>query len=93
MTKLREVVGKLWRKSPEYPKHMTVYGYEILTKFVCVVCKEEGYLAEAYMKSVRDKKHGNDVRPYHADCYIATNGKYLPEKEVSTASLLQFLKD
>ena len=55
MTKLREVIGKLWRKSPEYPKHMTVYGYETLTKFVCVVCKEEGYLAEAYMKSVRDK--------------------------------------
>jgi hypothetical protein len=93
MAKLKNLVAKLWRQSPDRPKHMTIYGHQELTKFTCVVCKKEGYLSEAYLKSERDRKHSNDTRPYHADCYIQTNGKYLPSKEKSTASLFEFLKD
>lgn len=93
MTKLKGLVAKLWRQSPDQPKHMTVYGYQEITKFKCVVCKKDGYLSEAYLKSERDRKHGSDTRPYHADCYIKTNGRYLPPVEKSTASLFEFLKD
>ena len=93
MPKLKNLVAKLWRQSPEDPMHMTVYGHQMFTKFKCVVCNKEGYLAEAYLKSSRDRKHGNDTRPYHADCYIKTNGRYRPPKERSTASLFEFLKD
>jgi hypothetical protein len=92
MPKLKNLVAKLWRKSADDHKHMTVYGHRELTKFKCVVCKKDGYLSEAYLKSKRDKKHGNDIRPYHADCYIKTNGKYLPRTEPS-ATLFEFLKD
>ena len=93
MPKLKDLVAKLWRKSPEQPMHMTIFGHQEFTKFTCVVCKKEGYLSEAYLKSSRDRKNPNDARPYHADCYIKTNGKYLPEKEKSTATLFEFLKD
>jgi hypothetical protein len=93
MAKLKNLVAKLWRKSPEQPKHMTVYGYQEITRFTCVVCKKPGFLSEAFLKSARDRKHDNDTRPYHADCYIKTNGKYLPAKEKSTASLFEFLRD
>jgi hypothetical protein len=93
MAKLKNLVAKLWRESPEHPKHMTIYGHQEVTKFTCVVCKKEGYLSEAYLKSKKQRKHNNDTRPYHADCYIMTNGKYLPEKKEPTASLFEFLKD
>ena len=93
MAKLKNLVAKLWRQSPEQPKHMTIYGHQEITKFTCVVCNKQGYLSEAYLKSERDRKHDSDTRPYHADCYIRTNGRYLPAKEKSTASLFEFLKD
>jgi hypothetical protein len=92
MVKLKDVVGKLWRKSPEDLKHMTIYGHQELTKFICRVCKKEGILSETYLKSLRDRKHANDFRPYHANCYTQTNGKYLPQKEKSTASLFEFFE-
>lgn len=94
MSRLKNVIGKLWRKSPEDTKHMTVYGYQELTKFTCKVCNQEGYYSEAYLKSERDRKHDSDIRPYHADCYIKTNGKYLPEKQfTASASLFEFMRD
>jgi hypothetical protein len=93
MAQLKNVVGKLWRKSPDNPKHMTLFGYQELTKIKCKVCGNYAYLSEAYPKSKSQQKHGSDMRPYHANCYINTNGKYLPEKEPSTGSLFEFLKD
>ena len=93
MAKLKNLVAKLWRKSPEQPKHMTLFGHQEITKFTCVVCNEEGFLSEAYLKSEKKRKHDNDVRPYHATCYIKTNGKYRPAKEKSSASLFEFLKE
>lgn len=91
MSKLNTVVGKFWRQSPETPRHMTVFGTRELTKFVCLVCKEEGYLSEAYMKSKRDRKSENDVRPYHATCYLKTNGKYVKQVVEPVSTLEQFV--
>jgi hypothetical protein len=83
----------MWRQSPVDTKHMTLYGHEELTKFTCKVCKKEGYYSETYLKSKPRRKHDSDIREYHADCYIKTNGKYLPKKEKSDASLFDFLRD
>lgn len=93
MPKLKDLDAKLWRESPDSYKHMTVYGKTEFTTVKCKVCGEDVYLAEAYKESKSKRKHGSHMRPYHAKCYISTNGKYLPEKEESTASLFEFLKD
>jgi len=93
MAKLKDLDAKLWRESPDSYKHMTVYGHQELTKFTCKVCGEVGYLAEAYKESKTKRKHDSHMRPYHASCYIETNGKHKKVKEPSTASLFEFLKD
>lgn len=93
MVKLADLDAKLWRESPESCKHMTVYGKLEMTTFICKVCGETGYLSEAYKESTSKRKNGSDMRPYHASCYIKTNGKYLKDPEKSTASLFEFLKD
>ena len=71
---------------------MTVYGSQEFSTFVCVVCKDKGYLSEAYLKSKRDRKHGSDIRPYHASCYNKTNGK-TKRVEKSTATLFDFIME
>ena len=93
MPRLKNTVARLWRKVTRDHKHMTLDGKEVLTTFNCKVCNKPGYLSEAYLKSKRDMKHDNDIREYHADCYVLRNGKYKKEKEPSTASLFEFLKD
>jgi hypothetical protein len=93
MAKLKDLDAKLWRASPETYKHMTVFGHQELTKFTCKVCGEDGYLAEAYIESKTKRKHDSHIRPYHARCYIDTNGKHVKPLEKSTASLFEFLKD
>jgi hypothetical protein len=93
MPKLKDLDAKLWRESPDTYKHMTLFGHQELTKFTCKVCDEVGYLAEAYKESKTKRKHGSHMRPYHARCYIETNGKHTKTNEKSTASLFEFLKD
>jgi hypothetical protein len=93
MAKLKNLDAKLWRESPDSYKHMTVYGHQEFTKFTCKVCGKDAYLAEAYKESRTKRKHGSHMRPYHAHCYIDTNGKYKKTLEKSTASLFEFLKD
>jgi hypothetical protein len=93
MPKLKDAVGRLWRKVTRDHKHMTLDGINVLTKFTCVVCKKEGFVSETYLKSSRDRKNDNDIRPYHATCYNLRNGKYLKDKEKSNSSLSDFLKD
>ena len=93
MATLKNTDAKLWRQSPDSYKHMTLYGYQVLTTGLCKVCGESFYLAEGYKKSSEQSKHGSHMRPYHASCYIKTNGKYRKTPEKSTASLFEFLKD
>lgn len=87
MPSLKEVEGRLFRKTPESYKHMTVYGNHELTTFTCVVCGKKGYLSEAYLKSKDRRKHDSDVRPYHASCYNETNGKYRQTESKSRIKL------
>jgi hypothetical protein len=92
MTKLKNLDARLFRNIPDSHRHMTVYGNQEFTTFTCVVCKEKGYLSEAYLKSKSARKHGSDIRPYHASCYNETNGK-VRKKEKSTASLFDFIME
>ena len=93
MPKLKNLDAKLWRESPDTYKHMTVFGHQELSKVKCKVCGDDVYLAEAYKESKTKRKHNSHMRPYHAHCYIGTNGKYKKPLEPSTASLFEFLKD
>ena len=92
MTILKKLEGRLYRKVPVEHKHMTVYGYHELTKFTCAICKKEGYLSEAYLESKSKRKHESDVRPYHASCYNATNGR-ISRKEDIEATLEFFIME
>lgn len=92
MTKLKNLDARLFRDVANSYRHMTVYGTQEFTTFTCVVCKQKGYLSEAYLKSKRDRKHGSDIRPYHASCYNETNGK-IKSTDKSTASLLDFIME
>jgi hypothetical protein len=93
MARLKDLDAKLWRESPDSYKHMTVYGHQEMTKIKCKVCKEDVYLAEAYKESKPKRKHNSHMRPYHASCYVETNGKFKLPLEKSTSSLFEFLKD
>jgi hypothetical protein len=91
MTKLTDLDARLFRAVPKEHKHMTVYGTMEMTKFICVVCKEPGYLSEAYLESKTKRKHDSDVRPYHASCYSETNGRVRKKSESDPAmSLTEF---
>ncbi len=92
MTKLKNLDARLFRNIPDSHRHMTVYGNQEFTTFTCVVCKQRGYLSEAYLKSKRDRKHGSDIRPYHASCYNQTNGRS-KRTEKSTATLFDFIME
>lgn len=92
MTKLKNLDARLFRAIPDSHKHMTVYGTQELTRFKCVVCGEMGFLSEAYLQSKSKRKHDSDVRPYHASCYIETNGK-VRKVEKSTATLFDFIME
>jgi len=87
MIKLKGKTPRLWRGVVENEFHQTIYGTKTLTSFVCKVCKKIGFLAEAYKESPKNRKHANHVRPYHADCYLATNGRVRPKVENTTPSL------
>lgn len=71
---------------------MTVYGTQELTTFTCVVCKQKGYLSEAYLESRSKRKHHSDVRPFHASCYNETNGK-VPRPKETSATLIEFIME
>lgn len=92
MPKLSGLVARLSRAVPDESKHMTLYGNMEYTTFTCKVCKKKGYVAEAYKESKSKRKHSNQIRPFHATCWNATNGKTRREedKEVST-TLLSFI--
>jgi len=90
MTKLKNLVARLSRKVTEDSKHTTVFGETVYTTFTCKVCKEPGYLSEAYLKSKSQRKHCNDIREYHASCWNISNGKVKKNPDKSTGSLLSF---
>lgn len=62
-------------------KHNTIYNKIEYTTFICKVCGEIGYYAEAFRESKTYRKHENHIRPYHASCYIKTNGRTRPKPE------------
>jgi hypothetical protein len=82
---LANTVSGISRKPTTRSKHMTLDGTIILTKVVCKICKKPVLLREGYLKSHKQRKHENDIRPYHADCYIATNGKIKQKSESKPA--------
>ncbi len=85
MVKLKNLDARLHRAIPDSHKHMTVYGTQEFTRFICVVCKEPGFLSEAYLESKSKRKHDSDVRPYHASCYNETNGRVRRKSESQPA--------
>jgi hypothetical protein len=92
MVSLKTLQARLSRKVPDSHKHMTVYGTQELTTFTCVVCMQKGYLSEAYLESKTKRKHNSHVRPFHASCYLETNGK-VPRKKEPSATLLNFIME
>ena len=71
----KTVTGRQWRAVPEDPKHMTVYGTEMLTEFKCRTCKghflisqqykgHEGYCCDCWNKDTtkRSKEMGYSKR-------------------------------
>lgn len=92
MPKLKNLVARLYRDVPANHKHMTVYGNQEYTTFICLICKKPGFLSEAYLQSKSKRKHNSHVRPYHASCYNETNGKVRKE-EKSTATVFDFIME
>jgi hypothetical protein len=76
MIKLQNLTARLHRETPKEHMHMTLFGKQQLKTFTCVVCGSQGFFSEAYMQSKHRRKHDYDIRPYHAECYIKTNGKF-----------------
>lgn len=80
MKRLTQIIGRVSRAVPRDAKHMTLDGVEEYTKFKCVCCGDTFLIGEAYLKSNKKRKNANDIRPFCAPCYIATNGKK-PKKD------------
>ena len=93
MPKLKNLVARLSRKVPSEAKHTTIYGTQEYTTFMCKVCKQKGYVGEAYLESSAKRKHPDQIRPYHATCWNETNGKTRKEedREISN-TLMSFFK-
>jgi hypothetical protein len=93
MKSIKEIDGRFWRKTTDDVWANTVFGKRELKKFRCKTCREVGYVSEAYL----DSKRKDRIRPYHATCWNAYNGKtfrsLIPSNDAPSATLDNFYNE